>query len=161
MKELNGSETESSLFPLREGIDAETEDELIVKSILRDRLLILEVDYLINSDPNLTADSISVLQVDGSPLPDWLHITDKGTFLSGEPPVGTDNIRVKIEVKLTDGTEIVRYIDVDVRSGEIAALQKVSEELTEDGSIVLEFEIINNLAKLDNESKSSGKTFIN
>jgi len=139
---------------LREGLEAESEDELIVKSILRDRLLILEVDYLINSNPNLTADTISVLQLDGSPLPDWLRITDSGALLSGEPPVGTDNIRVKIEVMLSDGTKILRYIDVDVRSGEIAALQKITEELA-GGAELYEFQLEKEIVKLDDELKDS------
>ncbi|MFT5395760.1 MAG: hypothetical protein ACI85N_000948, partial [Gammaproteobacteria bacterium] len=156
-----GSESELSLFPLRVGTpEAESKDQLIVKSILRDRSLFLEVDYSINSDPNLLATSISVLQVNGSPLPDWLRVDDKGGLVSGEPPVGTEVIDLRIEVTLSDGTVIVRYIDVNVTSGEIAALQKIGEEFVA-GASLFDKQIAQQAIKFEDSIDKIKNIFIN
>ena len=162
LTELNpGSEADFSLFPLRVGgIEAEAKDQLIVKSILRDRTLFLEVDYTIASDPNLSATRISVLQVNGSPLPEWLRIDDQGKLVSGEPPVGTESVELRIEVTLSDETKIIRYVDVNVNSGEIASLQEMREEFIA-GASLFENQIEKETIKFDNASKNIEKSFIN
>jgi hypothetical protein len=156
-----GSETDLSLFPLRVGgLEAEAKDQLIVKSILRDRTLFLEVDYTVNSDPDLSATRISVIQVNGSPLPEWLRMDDKGRLVSGEPPVGTENIELRIEVTLSDDTKIIRYVDVNVNSGEIASLEQIGEELIASASL-FENQIEKEAIKFENASKDIEKSFIN
>ena len=157
----SGSESGLSLFPLRVGVpESESKDQLIVKSILRDRSLFLEVDYTINSDPNLLATSISVLQVNGSPLPEWLRVDDNGGLVSGEPPVGTDMIELRIEVTLSDGTVVVRYLDVNVTSGEIAALQKIGDEFIA-GASLFDEQIAQESVKFDDSIERIKNIFIN
>ena len=159
--QTTGSESELSLFPLRIGSpEAESKDKLIVKSILRDRSLFLEVDYTINSDPNLLATSISVLQADGNPLPEWLRIDDKGGLISGEPPVGTETIELRIEVTLSDGTVVIRYLDVNVTSGEIAALQKIGNEFIA-GASLFDEQIAQEAVKFDDSIEKIKNIFIN
>ncbi|GJM17480.1 MAG: hypothetical protein DHS20C13_28070 [Thermodesulfobacteriota bacterium] len=162
LSELNpGTEADLSLFPLRVGgIEAEAQDQLIVKSILRDRTLFLEVDYSITTDPNLSAIRVSVQQLDGSPLPEWLRVDDNGGLISGEPPVGTEDIKLRIEVSLSDDTKIVRYVDVNVNSGEIASLQQIGSEIIA-GSSLFENQIEKEAVKFDNTSKDIENLFIN
>ena len=156
-----GSENIESLFPLRVGgIEAEARDQLLVKSILRDRTLFLEVDYTINSDPNLLALSINVLQVNGDPLPEWLRVDDKGRLVSGEPPVGAENVEIRIEVNLSDGTQVIRYVDVNVNSGEIASLGQISDEIIA-GASLFENQIEKEAIKFDNDSKELEKSLFN
>ncbi|NOG61120.1 MAG: Ig-like domain-containing protein, partial [Proteobacteria bacterium] len=157
----SGSEADLSLFPLRIGApEAEAQDQLIVKSILRDRTLFLEVDYTINSDPNLLATRISVMQVNGNPLPEWLRVDDRGRLVSGEPPVGTENIELRIEIKLSNDTTIVRYVDVNVNSGEIASLEQFSTEVIA-GASLFENQIEKEAIKFENASIDIEKSFIN
>jgi hypothetical protein len=162
MGELSqGSETGLSLFPLRVGIsEVESKDQLIIKSILRDRTIFLEVDYSISSNSNLSAANISVLQVNGSPLPDWLRIDDNGGLVSGEPPIGTDAVELRIEVTLSDGTVIVRYVDVNVNSGEIAALEQIGDEFIA-GASLFEHQIDKEAIKFDNLTDEIRKALIN
>jgi Bacterial Ig domain len=161
IESTQGSESALSLFPLRIGTsEAESQDQLIVKSILRDRTLFLELDYVINSNPDLSTSNISVSQVDGSPLPEWLRVDDQGGLVSGEPPVGVEEIQIRIEVKLNNNTTIVRYVDVNVTSGEIAALQKVGDEVIA-GASLFENQIEKEAVKFNNASKDLEKTFIN
>jgi hypothetical protein len=156
-----GEENLSSLFPLRVGgIEAEARDQLLVKSILRDRTLFLEVDYSVNSDPNLSALSIQVLQVNGNPLPEWLRVDDKGRLVSGEPPIGAENVELRIEVNLSDGTQVIRYVDVNVNSGEIASLEEVGDEIIA-GASLFENQIEKEAIKFDNASKDIEKSLIN
>ncbi len=162
LTETSGGEGDlSSLFPLRVGgLEAEARDQLLVKSILRDRTLFLEVDYSINSNPNLSALSIQVLQVNGSPLPEWLRLDDKGRLVSGEPPVGAENVELRIEVNLSDGTKVIRYVDVNVNSGEIAALEQIGDEMIA-GASLFENQIEKEAIKFDNASKDLEKSLFN
>ena len=162
LTETSGGEGDlSSLFPLRVGgLEAEARDQLLVKSILRDRTLFLEVDYSINSNPNLSALSIQVLQVNGSPLPEWLRLDDKGRLVSGEPPVGAENVELRIEVNLSDGTKVIRYVDVNVNSGEIAALEQIGDEMIA-GASLFENQIEKEAIKFDNASKDLEKSLLN
>ena len=131
LTELGGGSTgaqDSSLFPLRIGnAEAEAQDQLVVKSLLRDRTIYLEVDYQINTSRDLNAVDYKVTELDGSALPDWLRIDDRGGLVSGEPPIGTEVIQLRVEVTLSDGTVIIRYMAVDVTSGEIAGLEQMDD----------------------------------
>ncbi|MCG8379572.1 MAG: hypothetical protein MI865_08885, partial [Proteobacteria bacterium] len=156
-----GSETDLSLFPLRIATpEAENRDHLLIKSILRDRTLFLEIDYVNSNADLITVSNISILQVDGNPLPEWLRIDDEGGLVSGEPPVGTETIELRIEVTLSDDTAIIRYIDVNVSSGEIAALEKVGNEFIA-GASLFDQQIEEEAVKFENSSEDIKKSFIN
>ncbi|MCZ6804288.1 MAG: choice-of-anchor L domain-containing protein [Proteobacteria bacterium] len=151
----------STLFPLRAGIpDVETKDQLIVRSLLRDSVVFVEVDYTINSDPNLVATEIIVRQLNGDPLPDWLRVNDQGRLISGVPPIGMENIELRIEVRLSNDTVIVRYVDVNVSTGGIASLQESSEEMIA-GNSLFENQIEKEAVKFQNSSDDIVKSLIN
>jgi hypothetical protein len=124
---------DNSLFPLRIGVESELEegsdarenDQLVIRSILRERTLYLEVNYIVVSNPDLTTSSYSVTLANGDPMPSWLRLDDKGGLVSGEPPVGIQDIRLRIEVILSDGTTIIRYVSVDTFTGEITAMRDI------------------------------------
>ena len=77
----------------------------------------------------LEANSYSVQLANGDPLPSWIRVFDKGGFLTGRPPVDLQAIDLRVEVSLSDGTDIVRYIQVDVTSGEITALENINPDV--------------------------------
>ncbi|MEQ8427487.1 MAG: Ig-like domain-containing protein, partial [Gammaproteobacteria bacterium] len=155
------SDSLSSLFPLRQGIeDVNAEDQLVVKSILRDRTIFLEIDYTIESDPNLYASNVRVTMLDGSALPEWLRADDNGTLLSGEPPVGQEKLQLRIQITLSDETVIVRYVDVNVDSGEIASLQHISEQHVV-GSGLFEDKLKLEASKFDSAADVVTKSFFN
>jgi hypothetical protein len=146
---------------MREAVeDTEGRDQLIVKSILRDRTIFLEVDYTIESDPNLYANKISVSMIDGSPLPEWLRIDDAGTLLSGEPPVGQEKLQLRIQITLSDDTVIVRYVDVNVDSGEIASLESLSDQYVA-GSGLFEDKLKFEGDKFNSSADAITKSFLN
>jgi hypothetical protein len=127
LPEISGNSTEIqdlSLFPLRINTDAtENQDHLSIRTLLRGRTIFIEIDYVIYSQRDLNAKKYSVTQLDGSALPEWLRIDDAGGLVSGDPPIGTDSFQLRIEITLSDDTVILRYIDVDLTSGEISSLQ--------------------------------------
>ena len=143
-----------SQFPLRIDLSDEgaTQDEvkgqdrLIVRSILRDQTLYLEVNYSILSNSLLEATSYSVQQANGDPLPEWLRIYDDGVLLTGKPPVDLQTMDLRVEVTLTDGTDIVRYIQVDVTSGEIVALERLDPELLKLNGVPIFSQQVNELS---------------
>ena len=152
LTELNRSSTDFSLFPLRV-------DTGEIESILRDRTLFLEVDYIINSDPNLSASKISILLVNGEALPEWLRVDDQGRLISGEPPIGEENVQLRIQITLSDETVIVRYVDVNVNSGEIASLDIIGDELIA-GVSLFENQVEKEAIKFDESANNIAKTFI-
>src|SRR5690606_31660943 len=120
LTELNhDSAQQESLNLIFAGIENKEElDQLIVKSLMRDKTIYLEVDYIINSNPQLVATEILVQQLSGEPLPAWLRIDENGTLISGEPPAGIEKIQLRIQVTLNDDSVILRYAEVDLTTGE-------------------------------------------
>jgi len=119
----------SALFPLRTGIsESEIQDELIISSLLLDSKIFVKVEYLINSDPSLSVIETMITQLNGSPLPDWLKINDQGKLITGVLPISVEKIELRIEVKFSNDTVIIRYVDIDASTGEIASLQEISKE---------------------------------
>jgi hypothetical protein len=100
----------------------EEEDQLIVRTFLRDRTIYIELNYAINSRPDLNVESYEITLEDGSALPEWLNVDDKGGLVYGDPPVGVESIRLRLEVTLSEDPTIVRYFSIDTSSGEIASL---------------------------------------
>ena len=98
--------------------------------------------------------------MNGDPLPPWLRVDDQGGLVSGEPPVGTESIGIRIEVTLSDNTVIVRYIDVNVTSGEIASLEQIGGEFIA-GASLFNSQIEDEAAKFENSSDDLIKSFIN
>ena len=162
LTELGGNnDGAESLFPLRIGIpEAETRDQLIVKSLLRDSVIFVAVDYTINSDPNLRADQIIVRQINGDPLPAWLRVNDEGKLVSGVPPVGINSVELRIEVKLSNDTVIIRYVDLNVSTGEIAALDRSNDEMIA-GHSLFESQIEKEAVKFQNSSDDLAKSLLN
>ena len=126
-----------SQFPLRVGIESELdsglslseEDQLVIRSLLSERTLYIEVNYVIVSNPDLSTSSYAVTLANGDPLPSWLRLDDKGGLISGEPPVDIQNIHLRVEIILSDGTTIIRYVSVDTFTGEITAMRDANNDL--------------------------------
>ncbi|NKB36753.1 MAG: DUF4347 domain-containing protein [Gammaproteobacteria bacterium] len=121
---------DDSLFPLRVGVESELEseinleetDQLVIRSLLRERMLYVEVNYIVVSNPDIKTSSYTVTLANGDPLPSWLRLDDKGGLISGEPPVDIQDVQLKVEVQLSDGSSVVRYVSVDTFTGEISAM---------------------------------------
>lgn len=134
----SGVNTENlSNFPLRidlSDIDDAAQDEsngldrLIIRSILRDQALYLDINYSILSNSTLKAVFYSVKLANGDPLPSWIQVYDNGALLTGRPPADLRTVDLRVEVTLSDATDIVRYIQVDVTSGEITTLESMDSE---------------------------------
>ena len=120
---------ETNLDPLQfEQTEVDDVDKLVLRTVLRDDAVYLEIDYQIFSNTNVEVVNYRVTMVDGSALPEWLRIDDSGALVTGYPPVGLEELQLRIEVALTDGSTIIRYIEVDLTSGEIAAINEISSE---------------------------------
>jgi hypothetical protein len=154
LTELNhDSAQQESLNLLFAGIENKEElDQLIVKSLMRDKTIYLEVDYIINSNPQLVATEILVQQLSGEPLPSWLRIDDNGTLISGEPPAGMEKIQLRIQVTLNDDSVILRYAEVDLKTGEIAAVNEVAEELIA-GTTLFDQQLQKESSKFDDSAR--------
>ena len=96
---------------------------------MTERTLYIEVNYIIVSNPDLSTSSYAVTLANGDPLPSWLRLDDKGGLISGEPPVDIQNIHLRVEIILSDGTTIIRYVSVDTFTGEITAMRDADNNL--------------------------------
>ncbi|MFM9975884.1 MAG: tandem-95 repeat protein, partial [Beijerinckiaceae bacterium] len=74
---------------------------------------------------------IDVRQLDGKPLPDWLRLVQEGEF-SGTPPADVGSIDLHMTIRLDDGTEVMRAMRMDVKSGEMKPLSVQTELLKSD-----------------------------
>jgi len=120
---------ETNLDPLQfEQSEIDNVDKLILRTVLRDDAVYLEIDYQIFSNTNVEVVNYRVTMVDGSALPEWLRMDDSGALVTGYPPVGLEELQLRIEVVLTDGSTIIRYIEVDLTSGEIASIDEINSE---------------------------------
>ncbi len=167
MTELGGEaeDTLSSLFPLRAGFtDIEAKDQLFVKSILRDSVVFMEIEYTINSNPSLIATDIIVSKLNGDLLPDWLRVNEQGKLISGVPPLGVDKMELRIEVRLSDKTAIIRYVDLNMITGEVLSLQEPSSgpgtEVIAESSL-FENQIEKEAVKFQESSDNIAKSLIN
>ncbi len=122
ISESNTSSVDS-LFPLRLGegdVGANLQDELILETLIYNKTLFLDIDYIIISDPTLEVSDVKVSQSNGDALPDWLVFNDENQQVIGQPPVDAENIRLMIEVELSNGVEVIRYVDIEVQTGVIS-----------------------------------------
>jgi hypothetical protein len=127
----------NSLFPMRIEMDDEDEsdskpkesDQLVIRSLVEERTLYVEVNYIVISNPDLQTSSFKVTLANGDPLPSWLRIDDRGALVSGEPPVDIQDLQLRVEVNLTDGTNLIRYVSVDTFTGEIVAMQDTGDSI--------------------------------
>ena len=117
---------------------AEENDQLVIRSLLRERVLYVEINYFVVSNPDLQTSSYDVRLANGDPLPSWLRLDDKGGLLSGEPPVDVQDIQLRIEVTLSDGTSVVRYVSVDTFTGEITAMRDLNQEMVASAAVFTE-----------------------
>jgi hypothetical protein len=100
----------------------------------------------------LVATEILVQQLSGEPLPSWLRIDDNGTLISGEPPAGMEKIQLRIQVTLNDDSVILRYAEVDLKTGEIAAVNEVAEELIA-GTTLFDQQLQKESSKFDDSAR--------
>ena len=117
-----------SLFPLRIGdtesdADPSLQDELILESLINNRTLYLDIEYLVITDQTLEVVSIKVTLPNGEALPNWLVFNEDERQVVGEPPVDAENIQFRVEVELNNGQQILRYVEIDVQSGVISELE--------------------------------------
>lgn len=107
-------------YALRIADRAATSGQLAIETLVRERLLILNVTntYL---PPGREVASLLVAQRDGRPLPDWLAETTGGLYI-GRPPAGLDELHLRIEVLFADSKREVYEIRITVKSGEIAVI---------------------------------------
>ena len=60
----------------------------------------------------------------GDPLPGWLKLS--GKLISGVPPTDIEKLELRIKIRLSNDAVIIRYIDVNLSTGEITPLKKIS-----------------------------------
>jgi len=126
--------TDISQFPLRleSGnsplvINDAERDELVVQSLLFDKTLILELDY-VTREGGSEVSSILATTVNQQPLPSWMAMDADQSLILGIPPVGTETVELRVEVVLENGITIVRYCAVNTLTGEISELERDGAE---------------------------------
>jgi hypothetical protein len=118
-----GSSNLSSIFPLRIGeseVELDNSDQLLIKSWSINQSLFLEVLYIDTSGYKLNA--ITISQADGEALPSWLLFDADKKLLSGNAPLDLESIKLRVLVELSDGVEVLRYIEVDVNNAVITEI---------------------------------------
>ena len=121
-----GNNDLNSLFPLRVGEaegNLEDQDQLLLSSLVINDTLTVDVEFINNS--GFAVSEIIVSQANGEALPEWLAFDQGAAALIGEPPPEVDRVEVKVMVRLGDGTEIVRYVEINVKNGEISELNQI------------------------------------
>ena len=63
--------------------------------------------------------SFDVTTTDGSPLPSWINMDPATGLLTGEIPVGTEDVSLRARIILEDGTTILRSLSIDSATGEV------------------------------------------
>ena len=118
-----GSSELSSIFPLRIGesdVELENRDQLLIKSWSINQSLFLEVLYIDVSGHELN--TIKLTQLDGEALPSWMLFDASKGLLSGNAPIDLESIKLRVLVELSDGIEVLRYIEVDVQNAVITEI---------------------------------------
>lgn len=64
----------------------------------------------------------SVMQADGKPLPIWLDRAG-GDLLIGNRPIDSEELKLRVIARLSDGTTIERHVVIQSVTGEIQPLQ--------------------------------------
>ena len=128
LPELGGSLAESitSQFPLRLGVGGEgtigdaIQEQLIIESLVQENVIYIDIDYETGSQHEI--DEYLARLANGDPLPEWLKLDTRSGLLIGDVPIDAERIELRLEVHLNDGTQIVRYVQVQLSNGEISEL---------------------------------------
>ncbi|MEM7465993.1 MAG: Ig-like domain-containing protein, partial [Pseudomonadota bacterium] len=129
LPELGGSLAESitSEFPLRLGtvdggsVGDAIQSQLVIESLVQEHVIYIDIDYETGS--NIDVDSYAANLANGESLPSWLRLDPDSGLLIGDIPVDAEKIELRLSVDLNDGTQIIRYIEVELRNGEISELE--------------------------------------
>ena len=92
----------------------------MVESLVQEHVIYIDIDYETGSE--IDVNTYRATLASGEPLPDWLKIDPNAGLLIGDVPVDAEVIELRLEVNLSDGTQIVRYVEVQLTNGEISEL---------------------------------------
>ena len=92
--------------------------QIIVDTMMRDRVIFVEISNRLPLDSSVRVESITVLRADGRPLPTWIDVADNGLLLA-QAPVGGGALDMRIHARLTDGTIITRAVTLQLATGEV------------------------------------------
>ena len=112
-------------FALPELLPGEVSEDVMEEATLQlyagvqDNRLYLNVE---SDSKRMPITEISITQVNGEALPAWLQVDTNKRQFTGTPPADLDNMPLRIEVGLSDGLKIIRYVDVDITNGKLSEL---------------------------------------
>ena len=103
----------STIGPVGEGsIGDAIQSQLVVESLVQEHVIYIDIDYETGSE--IDVNTYRATLASGEPLPDWLKIDPNAGLLIGDVPVDAEVIELRLEVNLSDGTQIVRYVEVQL-----------------------------------------------
>ncbi|MCB1521352.1 MAG: tandem-95 repeat protein, partial [Hyphomicrobiaceae bacterium] len=95
-------------------------DELVVESLVRERVLILHLGTRF-SDFGSRAVEYRVTQSDGRPLPAWLDRVGRDVIV-GQRPASVETLQIKVTAVSADGASVTRNVTIEAVTGEIQPL---------------------------------------
>ncbi|MEO1206585.1 MAG: hypothetical protein AAFV45_09650, partial [Pseudomonadota bacterium] len=101
--------------------DSTRSGQIIVDTLKRDEIIYVEIGNSLNLDGDRRVTGYSVVQADGSPLPEWVHQADEGLLLA-EAPVSGGELSLKISASTSDGTTVTRSVTLQLATGEVQEL---------------------------------------
>ncbi len=108
-------------------LGSQEKGQIIVDTLVRDRVLYVEVSNSLGSDAYGGLKRYQVLQADGKPLPPWVHQAENGLLL-GEVPADTPLINLLIVAEFNDGATIEHNVDIQTASGEVSPVAEATAD---------------------------------
>ena len=93
-------------------------EQIIVETLVRNRTMYVQISNTIHGLAGDRLIGYRVLQSDGSPVPSWVNIAAEGQLLI-EPPIDGVELGLKIVARLSDGSSISKFVDIETATGEV------------------------------------------
>ncbi len=101
---------------------ADVSGRIVVDTLMRDRIIFVQVSNTLDQARHGRVESYKVLQSDGRPLPDWVSAADNGTLLV-QAPIAGRTLDLRIVATLADGSTIERGILLHLPTGQVEEIE--------------------------------------
>ncbi|MBU2582411.1 MAG: VCBS domain-containing protein, partial [Alphaproteobacteria bacterium] len=102
--------------------DAERNGQIIVDTLIRDRVIYIELSNSIAPEAHGPVTEYSVKQANGRPMPFWVKQAETGLLLA-QPPLDERELEAEIVALLADGSTVTHRIVIQLATGEVKNLE--------------------------------------
>ena len=108
--------------------DSHSAGQIVVETLLRERILYMELSDTMDDRVHGQVVAFSVLQADGRPVPAWVHLASNGSVLM-DVPVDTPELALRLTAHLQDGSFVTQNVNLQTATGEVSQLESMEPEV--------------------------------